>query len=262
MPICDRQPKFRRYQRDENKQPEESLSDAGVKDADLILHHGDAKTTQNSLQNHANDGNSSQVANPSPVVAQPKPHCENNRKKSNQRTHQTMRVLKQNSADPFRNRKQKHVIAEGGRPIRHSEADVFTRHHSAAANEQKRRDAREPRETVEPRRRPSHTGRIRRMRWMGQMQRTPYCGKNLSAWTWGRGRCRRFVLRLLRTRRCRRRKGLHATGEFSAFLQPGLVILRSIDHQRAFHSVMTETAQLGTNDFIRSGLNRREPDWN
>ena len=61
-----------------------------------------------------------------------------------------MRVLEQNSADPFRNRKQKHVVAERGRPIGYGQPDIFAGDHSAAANQQQRRHAREPRERIEP----------------------------------------------------------------------------------------------------------------
>src|SRR5882724_3073932 len=101
MPSCKRRPEFRRYQRDENEQPEESLSDTGVKDADLVFHHRDSKTAQNSLQNHTDNRNHAQAADPSPVFAQPKPHGQDDGEKSDQRTHQSMRVLEQNSADPF-----------------------------------------------------------------------------------------------------------------------------------------------------------------
>ena len=101
MPVCERRPEFRRHQSDENKQPEESLSDTRVKDPDLIFHHRDSKTAQNSLQNHTDNRDDAQVTDPSPIFAQPKPHGEDDREKSDQRTHQSMRVLEQNSADPF-----------------------------------------------------------------------------------------------------------------------------------------------------------------
>ena len=61
-----------------------------------------------------------------------------------------MGVLEKNSADPFRNGKQKHVVAERGRPVGHGEADAFARHHSAAANEQEGGDSSEPGEAIEP----------------------------------------------------------------------------------------------------------------
>src|SRR6266481_805181 len=101
MPSCKRRPELRRHQRDENKQPEKRLRDTRVKDADLIFHHAYAKTAQNSLQNHTDYRDDTQAADPPPVFAQPKPHGEDNREKSDQRTHQSMRVLEQNSADPF-----------------------------------------------------------------------------------------------------------------------------------------------------------------
>src|ERR1051326_7586197 len=49
-----------------------------------------------------------------------------------------MRVFEKNSADPCRDREEKHVVTESRRPIRHGEADAFARHHPAAANEQER----------------------------------------------------------------------------------------------------------------------------
>src|SRR5206468_6839934 len=72
--------------------------------------------------------------------------------------------------DPFRNRKQKHVVAESGRPIRNGEANVFAGHHSSAANQQERGDACKPCESVEPYSRSSHTGRIRQIRRRGQIR--------------------------------------------------------------------------------------------
>src|SRR5437762_13973294 len=101
MSVFDRQPEFRGRESDENKQPEKCLSDTSVKDADLIFHHRYAKTAQNSLQNHTDNCDHAQVANPSPVVAQPEPHRQDDGEKSDQRTHQSMRMLEQNSADPF-----------------------------------------------------------------------------------------------------------------------------------------------------------------
>ena len=101
MPVFDRQPEFRGRESNKNKQPEKRLRDTGVKNADLIFHHRDSKTAQNSLQNHSDYRDHAQAADPSPVIAQPKPHGEDDREKSDQRTHQSMRVLEQNSADPF-----------------------------------------------------------------------------------------------------------------------------------------------------------------
>ena len=59
-------------------------------------------------------------------------------------------MLKKNPADPFRNGKHKHVVAERGWPIGHGEANAFTRDHSAAANEQQRGHGREPGEAIKP----------------------------------------------------------------------------------------------------------------
>ena len=61
-----------------------------------------------------------------------------------------MRVLEQNAADPFRDREQKHVVTESGRPIGNSKTDPFARDHSSAANQEQRRKRSEPNETIEP----------------------------------------------------------------------------------------------------------------
>ena len=61
-----------------------------------------------------------------------------------------MGVFEKNSADPFRDRKEKHVVAESRRPIRDGETDAFARDHSAAANEKERGDDREPGEAMQP----------------------------------------------------------------------------------------------------------------
>jgi len=52
------------------------------------------------------------------------------------------------------------------------------------------------------------------------------------------------------------------SGKFGALLEPRLVILRRIDHERPFHSGMAETAKLSANHFVAPGFNRREPNWN
>ena len=62
-------PVYEVARRDEDKQPEESLSDTRMKDADLIFHHGNSKTAQNSLQNHTYNREHTQCANPTPLFA-------------------------------------------------------------------------------------------------------------------------------------------------------------------------------------------------
>ncbi len=66
------------------------------------------------------------------------------------------------------------------------------------------------------------------------------------------------------TGRSLRRRGWSClcSGEFGAFLQPRLIILRCIDDQCAFHSVMAKSAQLAANHFIAPGLDWSEPNRN
>src|SRR4051812_3122793 len=61
-----------------------------------------------------------------------------------------MRVFKENSPHPFRNRKQKHVVTKSRRPVGNSQSDAFARHHSAAANEEQGGTGGEPDETIQP----------------------------------------------------------------------------------------------------------------
>ena len=92
--ISERPPETCRHQRDEHEHPEECLRDASMKDPDLIFHHGNAKAAEDSLEDDSGKRNHAEAAHPPPVVAQPQPRGENDRKKSHERTHQTMRVLK------------------------------------------------------------------------------------------------------------------------------------------------------------------------
>ena len=61
-----------------------------------------------------------------------------------------MGVLEKYSADPFRKRKQKHVVTERGRPIGNGEANAFARHHSAAADQKERGDTQQPDKVIQP----------------------------------------------------------------------------------------------------------------
>ena len=90
------------------------------------------------------------MANPVSIFDAPKPDRENDGENPHRRGNEPMRVLKKNPADPFRNGKQKHVVAERGWPIGHGEANAFTRDHSAAADEEQRHDGREPGEAIKP----------------------------------------------------------------------------------------------------------------
>src|SRR5207248_10204490 len=84
-----------------------------------------------------------------------------------------------------------------------------------------------------------------------------------------RCRCSRLALRLLRCARrglrlrCTWRRGaLRAPSQFGAFFQPRLIILGGIDHERAFHSVMAQAAQLTADHFVSPRFDRRKPNRN
>jgi hypothetical protein len=59
-----------------------------------------------------------------------------------------MGMLEENSADPFREWEEKHVITKGCRPIRNGQAHAFAGDHPAATNQEKRGHGSEPGEAV------------------------------------------------------------------------------------------------------------------
>src|SRR4029077_6856862 len=79
-----------------------------------------------------------------------------------------------------------------------------------------------------------------------------------------------FRLRCSRWRYCSRRwigrcawlrRSLCAS-QFGALLEPRLIILWCVDHQRALHSRMAKTAKLTANHFVGPGLDWSEPHRN
>src|SRR5947209_882545 len=100
-------PGARRYDRDVNDQSQKCLGQESVKNSDLILQHGHAKTTKDTLQNDSTEGNQTKPSYGGTVIGNPKPDRERNSQASDQRRDQTMGVLKKYSANPARERKQK-----------------------------------------------------------------------------------------------------------------------------------------------------------
>ena len=141
-------PGSRSHQRDDDDQTEEGLRQAGMKDSDFIFQHRHAQTTENTLQNDGADRGDAEDTNPTAWVYEPKPRCQDNCKKSDGGGDQTMSVFKKNPADPFRGGKEKHIVAESGRPIRDGETHAFACDHAAAANQEKRGEGSEPGEAV------------------------------------------------------------------------------------------------------------------
>src|SRR2546430_8048860 len=100
-PAGKRPPGVRGHDRNKHDQTEERLSQAGVKDSDLVFQHGDAKAAQNSLQNHAANCDQTERLDCRPLFGSPKPDCENDGEKSDSRCNQAMSMLKQNATDPL-----------------------------------------------------------------------------------------------------------------------------------------------------------------
>src|SRR2546426_445877 len=63
---------------------------------------------------------------------------------------QTVRVLVENAADPFRDRKVKHVVAVARRPIRHRHADAVARDQSSHPNQAERHPSRQHSKAMQP----------------------------------------------------------------------------------------------------------------
>ena len=137
-------------ERDDDEGTEIRLREAGVKNSDLIFQQSDAQTTEHALQNNRGERGVTEIAHPATRFGSPKPNGQNDGEKSDCGSDEPMGVFEKNSADPFAEREKKHVVAESGRPIRHGESDAFARYHSAAANEEERRDRREPGEAIQP----------------------------------------------------------------------------------------------------------------
>ena len=61
-----------------------------------------------------------------------------------------MRVFKEDSAHPLRDREQKHVVTKGGGPVGHSESGAFACDHSATADQEQSSNSSEPGEAIQP----------------------------------------------------------------------------------------------------------------
>ena len=94
-------PGLRGHQCDDNHQGEESLRQTGMKNSDLILQHGNAQTTEDSLQDHGADRSEGQHAHPAARFCTPKPHCKNDGEHSYGGGDQTVGMLEKNPANPF-----------------------------------------------------------------------------------------------------------------------------------------------------------------
>jgi hypothetical protein len=120
-----------------------------VKDPDLVFQHRDAQPAEHALHNDETERGKTQVAQPAPRIDPPDPDGQDDREKANRGSDEPVGVLEENSPNPLRNRKEKHVVAKSGGPIRDSETDALARDHAAAANQEKGGERGEPGETME-----------------------------------------------------------------------------------------------------------------
>jgi hypothetical protein len=97
--------------------------------------------------------------------------------------------------------------------------------------------------------------RTRRSLWLRGGGLRPACARRRNCARRGpNGRLAGWTLRRWWRRLCSRK--------FGAFLQPRFIIRRCIDNERAFHSIMPQTAQLGADHLVSPRLDGSEPDWN
>src|SRR4051812_5218545 len=133
-------PQSRCRERNDNEYSEKRLGEEGMENSDLVFQHRHAQSAENALQNNGAERAPAEIAHPTAGINSPDPDRENDGEKSDGRRDQPMSVLKENSADPSRNGKEKHVVAERRRPIGNGEANAFARDHAPAANQEERRD--------------------------------------------------------------------------------------------------------------------------
>src|SRR4051812_37218913 len=78
-------PGARRYDRDINDQSQEGLGQESVKNSDLILQHGHAKTAEDALQNDITESDETKPSYEGTVIGNPEPNRERNGQASDHR---------------------------------------------------------------------------------------------------------------------------------------------------------------------------------
>ena len=77
IPGVQSMPEISRDQGDKNDEAKKCLRQTRVKNTDLVFQHGDTKTSEDALQNNAQDGVKSQLPDPAAFVRAPKPDGKN-----------------------------------------------------------------------------------------------------------------------------------------------------------------------------------------
>src|SRR5262249_38669471 len=109
----------------------------------------DSNAAQNPLKNDGAKRCSTEPLHPSTLLSQPCPEGKNNRQKPNERSHQTMAMFEENTADPLRIRKRKHVPTVGGRPVGNTQAGLCACDEAAEENQKCRAAGGKQSESVE-----------------------------------------------------------------------------------------------------------------
>src|SRR5215207_6896921 len=121
-------PLLRGEERQTDGQCEKSLSETGMNYREGVLQQDNSQPTEHALQNDHAERANAEPAQPTAILFDPERHGKNDAQETDTRCDQTMTVFVKDTADHPRPRVEKHVVAEGRRPIRHGQSGAQTCH--------------------------------------------------------------------------------------------------------------------------------------
>ena len=126
-----------RHHRQEGDRDEEGLSQECMKYPDHILDEDDPQSAKEPLQAHPKNSANPKDHHPASRLNSPKPNRQHHRHQADQGGKKAMRVFVKDSADPSRDRKQKHVVSKAVWPIWDGHSRTMRSDKTAAAKENK-----------------------------------------------------------------------------------------------------------------------------
>jgi hypothetical protein len=115
----------------------------------LQQHH--AQTAENPLGDDQAERGDAEPAQPGARFLEPKRSGQDDRQESHRGRNQTMAMFRENSADHFRPRVEKHIVTEAGRPIGDGEPRAFAGDQAADEKQWNGRARERDREPLGPR---------------------------------------------------------------------------------------------------------------
>jgi hypothetical protein len=111
----------RSFHCDGGGQHEKQLGQGSVKNSKLIFKLRNTQSPEHALEHHGDECRDAKPPHPGARLFQPQPDRQHRREQAHARSHQPVGVFVKDSsaADPFGERKKKHVVPKTGRPIRH-----------------------------------------------------------------------------------------------------------------------------------------------